>query len=107
MAVFQSISQAGFTAAGKKRPITIMVDGAPVETVEGTRIAAVLLSLDEKAFRRSPISGGPRSAYCMMGVCFECLVEIDGRANRQACLAFARDGMQVRRALQPVARALP
>jgi predicted molibdopterin-dependent oxidoreductase YjgC len=33
----------------------------------------------------------------MMGVCFDCLVEIDGVGNRQACLTLVADGMQVRR----------
>ena len=32
----------------------------------------------------------------MMGVCFECLVEIDDIANRQACMTRVRDGMVVR-----------
>lgn len=97
MAVFQPVLPAGCTAASERMTIVITVDGEPVETVEGARIAAVLLCLDEQSFRCSPVSGAPRSAYCMMGVCFECLVEIDGRPNRQACLALARDGMEVRR----------
>lgn len=33
----------------------------------------------------------------MMGVCFECLVEIDGIPNRQACMIPVREGMVVRR----------
>jgi predicted molibdopterin-dependent oxidoreductase YjgC len=33
----------------------------------------------------------------MMGVCFECLMEIDGVANRQACLVPVTEGMQIRR----------
>jgi predicted molibdopterin-dependent oxidoreductase YjgC len=39
-----------------------------------------------------------------MGVCFDCLVEIDGVANRQSCLVMAADGMRIRR--QHGARAL-
>ncbi len=33
----------------------------------------------------------------MMGVCFDCLMEIDGVGNRQACLTPVAAGMQVRR----------
>jgi predicted molibdopterin-dependent oxidoreductase YjgC len=33
----------------------------------------------------------------MMGVCFECLVEVDGQANCQACLLPVRAGMRVLR----------
>ena len=43
------------------------------------------------------VSGSPRAPYCMMGVCFDCLMEIDGVGNRQACLTPVADGMQVRR----------
>jgi predicted molibdopterin-dependent oxidoreductase YjgC len=33
----------------------------------------------------------------MMGVCFDCLMEIDGEANQQACMTTVRDGMRVAR----------
>jgi NADH dehydrogenase/NADH:ubiquinone oxidoreductase subunit G len=32
----------------------------------------------------------------MMGVCFDCLVEIDGVPNQQACLTAVREGMVIR-----------
>jgi len=32
-----------------------------------------------------------------MGVCFDCLVEIDGVPNRQGCMTTVQDGMRVRR----------
>ncbi len=79
--------------------VVVEIDGKPVETRRGTRIAAVLLAQGATAFRHSPVSGKPRSAFCMMGVCFECLVEIDGCPNRQACLEYAEDSMQIRRQL--------
>jgi predicted molibdopterin-dependent oxidoreductase YjgC len=43
------------------------------------------------------VSGEPRAPYCMMGVCFECLVEVDGVPNVQACMTSVREGMTVRR----------
>ena len=33
----------------------------------------------------------------MMGACFECLVDVDGRPAVQACMTEVRDGMVVRR----------
>jgi succinate dehydrogenase/fumarate reductase-like Fe-S protein len=47
--------------------------------------------------RETAVSGGPRNPYCMMGVCFDCLVEIDGVPNRQGCMVAVRDGMRIRR----------
>jgi NADH dehydrogenase/NADH:ubiquinone oxidoreductase subunit G len=32
----------------------------------------------------------------MIGNCFDCLVEIDGETNLQACLVTVRDGMRIR-----------
>ncbi|HWL27380.1 MAG TPA: (2Fe-2S)-binding protein [Burkholderiaceae bacterium] len=62
----------------------------------GISVAAALLGSGEMRLRSSPVSGAPRAPYCMMGVCFECLVEIDGVPNRQGCLISVQDGMQVR-----------
>jgi hypothetical protein len=85
------------------RTVRLMVDGRPVEAAEGMRLAALLLTLDDRPFRAAPVSGGPRAPYCMMGVCFECLVEVDGMPGQQACLLPLREGMQVRRRMPPEA----
>ncbi len=45
--------------------------------------------------RTTPISNSPRGPYCLMGVCFECLVTIDGIGNRQGCMTPVREGMRV------------
>jgi predicted molibdopterin-dependent oxidoreductase YjgC len=36
----------------------------------------------------------------MMGVCFDCLAEIDGVLNRQSCMVEVRAGMRIRRQLR-------
>lgn len=84
--------------------VRITVDGRPLEVAAGTSLAAALLAAGVMPFRTTAVSGAPRAPYCMMGVCFDCLVQIDGHPNRQACLAIVRDGMDVR--TQPGARAL-
>ena len=60
-----------------------------------TRVAAALLAAGFEHCRTTPVSGAPRAPYCMMGVCFECLVTIDGVGNRQGCLVPVREGMRV------------
>ena len=45
--------------------------------------------------RTTPVTGAPRAPYCLMGVCFDCLVTIDGVGSRQACLVPVREGMAV------------
>lgn len=75
--------------------LTLTIDGQTVSAEPGDSIAAVLLRLDPPFSRTTPVSGSPRTPYCMMGVCFECLVTIDGVGNREACLIPVRAGMRV------------
>ena len=75
--------------------VTLSVDGKPVTALPGDSVAAALLAAGIIACRTTPVSGAPRAPYCMMGVCFECLVAIDGVGSRQACLARVRDGMRI------------
>ena len=75
--------------------VTIQVDGRPVSVREGLPLALALMEAGIVPLRRSPISGAPRSPLCLMGVCFECLVEVDGRPNVQSCMVEVADGMNV------------
>jgi D-hydroxyproline dehydrogenase subunit gamma len=71
----------------------------------GRSVAAALLAAGVSRFRATPVSGAPRAPYCMMGACFECLVEIDGVPSRQSCMVEVKAGMRVRS--QEGARDLP
>ena len=72
-------------------------EGRTIIARSGDSVAAALLAAGEITLRATPISGAPRAPYCMMGICFECLMEIDGVGNRQACLTPIIEGMRVRR----------
>ena len=76
--------------------VTITFEGRPVAARRGDSVAAALIAEGIAATRSTPVSGAPRVPFCMMGVCFECLAEIDGKANRQACMVEVREGMAVR-----------
>ncbi len=84
--------------------VVIYVDGTPVDAATDESVAAAMLVAGFTSFRASAVSAAPRAPHCMIGNCFECLVEIDGQPDRQACLTIVSDGMQVRRqAEQPAA----
>ena len=90
---------AGATAA-------ITIDGAPFRARAGDSVAAALLLAGLAACGTTAVSGKKRAPYCAMGVCFECLVTIDGDGARQACLVTVRDGMRIETqgtATEPVA----
>jgi hypothetical protein len=78
-------------------PLTLDFEGEAVPAWPGDSVAAALIAAGHVSLRSTPVSGGPRGPFCMMGACFECLVEIDGRAGCQACMTEVCDGMRVRR----------
>ena len=75
--------------------VRLVVDGRAVVAQRGDTVAAVLLLAGVAALRRTPKSASPRGVYCGMGVCFDCLVTIDGEGSRQACLVPVAEGMTV------------
>ena len=75
--------------------LTILVDGVATPARPGDSVAAAMLAAGHVECRTTPISNSPRGPYCLMGVCFECLVTIDGIGNRQGCMTPVREGMRV------------
>lgn len=80
---------------GSTRTVGLTFNDQPLSVPAGTSVAAALLMSGVSRFRGTPVSESPRAPYCMMGVCFECLVEIDGVPNRQSCLIEVADGMRI------------
>lgn len=74
--------------------VTILVDGVPVTARAGQTVAAALIAAGQRAWRRSR-HGQVRGVFCGIGICFDCLVTVDGQANVRACLTQVREGMQV------------
>ena len=77
--------------------VTITIEDEDVQVPVGETVAAAVLVHNLGYTRTTPLSGAPRAPLCMMGVCFECLMEIDGIPNRQACLVQVAEGMTIRR----------
>jgi predicted molibdopterin-dependent oxidoreductase YjgC len=69
--------------------VTITFEGEAIQVEEGTTVAAAVLDR----------AGGETrtTARNHMGVCYECLMEIDGVPNQQSCLIPVREGMSVKR----------
>ena len=75
-------------------PFTFFVDGQPMSAYPGETIAAAMLAAGRNTLRRTTKTGEPRGLYCVMGVCWECAVAIDGRTVR-ACVVPATPGLRV------------
>jgi D-hydroxyproline dehydrogenase subunit gamma len=77
--------------------IAVEVEGRAVKVRAGASAAAAVLLAGLDSIRETPLGNAARAPYCMMGVCFDCLAEIDGVPNRQSCMVAARPGMRIRR----------
>lgn len=75
--------------------LTIKVDGEPVPAFAGESVATVLLALGRQTFRHTDRNHAPRGLFCGMGVCFDCLVTIDGIENVRACMTPVEEGMVI------------
>jgi predicted molibdopterin-dependent oxidoreductase YjgC len=73
--------------------VSITVENRQITVPASDSVAAAMLAADMMTARTTPVSGAHRGPYCMMGTCFECLVEIDGVPNQQACQTQVREGM--------------
>lgn len=76
--------------------VRVWFAGQPLDLPEGANLAAALLAAGVQVFRHTPVSGAPRAPFCMMGACFECLVETGGRVQ-QACMLEVAEGMKIAR----------
>ena len=75
----------------------LVFEGTAIQAHLGDSVAAAILAAGHGSTRTTPVSGQQRGPFCMMGVCFECLLEIDEVPNRQGCMVTVEDGMRVRR----------
>ena len=80
--------------ADEQAAISLMLDGKPLQAMPGESIAAALYAAGIRAWRRSR-SGDLRGLLCGMGICFDCLVTVDGLENQRACQVLVRQGMVV------------
>jgi predicted molibdopterin-dependent oxidoreductase YjgC len=90
---------------GAPATVAVVVEGRTILVPEGASAAAAFLAAGIGPIRSTPVGGSPRLPYCMMGVCFDCLAEIDGVPNRQSCMVLVRPGMRI--AQQIRARRVP
>ena len=74
---------------------TFIFDGNEISAQPGQSVAAAILNQGSRILRQSRATGKPRSVFCGIGICFDCLVVIDGVPNQRACLAQAKAGLIV------------
>ena len=83
----------------KGKSVTVLLDGEKRSLPSGVSVAAALLAIGEIISRISPSSHSPCSPHCLMGVCYECSMDING-IQRQACLVEVEEGLVINRRLK-------
>ena len=81
-------------AAGRPPPVEIIVDGRRLPAFAGESLAVALTCAGVLRLRSSVRLGEPRGVFCLMGVCQECVVRVDGRVVN-SCMEPVRSGMVV------------
>ncbi|MFZ4380730.1 MAG: FAD-dependent oxidoreductase [Sandarakinorhabdus sp.] len=76
--------------------VQISFEGEPILARAGESLAAALTAHGIRGLRNTR-SHAERGLFCGMGVCQDCLVEIDGAPNRRACMTSVAPHMAIRR----------
>ncbi|CRI59801.1 (2Fe-2S)-binding protein [Pseudomonas sp. CCOS 191] len=74
--------------------ISVHVNGKSVSAVHGETVLSVLNAVGLRQVARND-HGQLSGAYCGMGICHCCLVQIDGRPKRRACQTIVKPGMHI------------
>ncbi|MDP1720532.1 MAG: (2Fe-2S)-binding protein [Candidatus Nanopelagicaceae bacterium] len=77
------------------KSVKYFFDGEPGYAVAGQNVAAAILQNGVRVLRTTRVSHAPRGIFCGIGICFDCLVVIDGIPNQRACLIEVCDGMRI------------
>ncbi len=75
--------------------ISFTFNGEEFRCVPGQSVAAALIASDERELRTTRFGNEPRSIFCGIGICYDCVVVVDGVANQRSCLIEAKQGMKV------------
>lgn len=76
--------------------VTFSFDGQPIRCDEGMTVGAALVASGVRSWRTTRVGQRPRGIFCAIGVCFDCLITVNGQPSVRACLATARGGDEVR-----------
>jgi aerobic-type carbon monoxide dehydrogenase small subunit (CoxS/CutS family) len=79
--------------------ISFLFNGEEFTGAAGQSVAAALIANGERELRRTRFGEEARSIFCGIGICFDCVVTINGVANQRACLIEISDDMKVESSL--------
>ncbi len=81
--------------------IEVVVNGRIVEAFPGELVSTVLQAEGHSIFAHKTTTGRASGVYCGMGICYECLVTINGEKNVRACQTYVADQMNIQTSVAP------
>jgi len=75
--------------------LSLTFDGRVVPAYAGQTVAGALTAAGIRSWRATRRLGRPRGLFCGIGVCFDCLITIDGQPSQRACLVPVTQGMRL------------
>ncbi len=75
--------------------ITFTYNGIELQGLQGQTVIAALIANQELITRYTRINSKPRGLFCGIGICFDCLLVIDGLSNQRSCITTIKEGMSV------------
>jgi len=82
-------------SATEKREVTFTFNGKSFKGIEGQSIAAALMATGVRELRKTRFEEEPRLIFCGIGICFDCVVVVNGVANQRACLIEITEGAKI------------
>ncbi len=76
-------------------PIDLLVDGEVITAYVGETVAGALTAAGRRVFRHTERRGAPRGVFCGIGICFDCLVTVEGMGRVRSCMVVVQPGMRV------------
>ena len=80
---------------GLRNSAIFFFENNEIHAIAGQTVGSALLENNVRVLRRTRFEGAPRGMFCGIGVCFDCVVTINGVANQRACLVEVEEGMRV------------
>ena len=81
------------------KEISFHFNGEKFTGAAGQSVAAALIANGQRELRRTRFGEEPRSIFCGIGICFDCVVTINGVANQRACLIEISNDLKVESSL--------
>lgn len=76
--------------------VRIFVNGKSHKAFEGESVHAALLAAGYRTLRKTAKLQRPRGFFCGMGVCYDCIVTINGIPNQRACMTLVENRMEIK-----------